>query len=299
MLDTLNILFIAPAVNVQLIIEGLFIGAIFALSAYGLALVWGVMNIKNLAQGDFVIMGGYCTLFLKLNGVPLYLIVPIVAGGMFLYGWLIYVTVIRRVLGQDMFVSLLATFGLSLLMQQSINLVFGPEVQTIDMKLEVFDFFDGMVTVPMSKLIAFGLAGLIAICVVVFMKKSRTGQAIRATAQDARAARVLGINIDRVYAFTFSFNSALCGVAGVLVSIIFVIQPFYGITYSMGSFAIVTAAGLGNLPGVIMAAFGIGVFTKYCGFFESAYEYAAPVVVLLSVLMWRQHSMKKNRQAVK
>jgi branched-chain amino acid transport system permease protein len=184
-------------------------------------------------------------------------------------------------------------------MQQSINLVFGPEVQTIDMKLEVFDFFDGMVTVPMSKLIAFGLAGLIAICVVVFMKKSRTGQAIRATAQDARAARVLGINIDRVYAFTFSFNSALCGVAGVLVSIIFVIQPFYGITYSMGSFAIVTAAGLGNLPGVIMAAFGIGVFTKYCGFFESAYEYAAPVVVLLSVLMWRQHSMKKNRQAVK
>ena len=299
MLDTLNILFIAPAVNVQLIIEGLFIGAIFALSAYGLALVWGVMNIKNLAQGDFVIMGGYCTLFLKLNGVPLYLIVPIVAGGMFLYGWLIYVTVIRRVLGQDMFVSLLATFGLSLLMQQSINLVFGPEVQTIDMKLEVFDFFDEMVTVPMSKLIAFGLAGLIAICVVVFMRKSRTGQAIRATAQDARAARVLGINIDRVYAFTFSFNSALCGVAGVLVSIIFVIQPFYGITYSMGSFAIVTAAGLGNLPGVIMAAFGIGVFTKYCGFFESAYEYAAPVVVLLSVLMWRQHSMKKNRQAVK
>lgn len=299
MLDTLNILFIAPAVNVQLIIEGLFIGAIFALSAYGLALVWGVMNIKNLAQGDFVIMGGYCTLFLKLNGVPLYLIVPIVAGGMFLYGWLIYVTVIRRVLGQDMFVSLLATFGLSLLMQQSINLVFGPEVQTIDMKLEVFDFFDGMVTVPMSKLLAFGLAGLIAICVVVFMKKSRMGQAIRATAQDARAARVLGINIDRVYAFTFSFNSALCGVAGVLVSIIFVIQPFYGITYSMGSFAIVTAAGLGNLPGVIMAAFGIGVFTKYCGFFESAYEYAAPVVVLLSVLMWRQYSMKKNRQAVK
>jgi branched-chain amino acid transport system permease protein len=218
---------------------------------------------------------------------------------MFLYGWLIYVTVIRRVLGQDMFVSLLATFGLSLLMQQSINLVFGPEVQTIDMKLEVFDFFEGMVTVPMSKLLAFGLAGLIAICVVVFMKKSRMGQAIRATAQDARAARVLGINIDRVYAFTFSFNSALCGVAGVLVSIIFVIQPFYGITYSMGSFAIVTAAGLGNLPGVIMAAFGIGVFTKYCGFFESAYEYAAPVVVLLSVLMWRQHSMKKNRQAVK
>jgi branched-chain amino acid transport system permease protein len=298
-LDTLHILFAVPVVNIQLIIEGLFIGAIFALSAYGLALVWGVMNIKNLAQGDFVILGGYCTLFLKSNGIPLYLIIPIVAVGMFAYGWLIYSVMIRRILDQDMFVSLLATFGLSLLMQQTINLIFGPEVQTVDMKLEVFDFFDGMVTVPMSKLLAFGLAGMIALCVVLFMKRSRTGQAIRATAQDARAARVLGINIDRVYAFTFAFNSALCGIAGVLVSIIFVIQPFYGITYSMGSFAIVTAAGLGNLPAVIMAAFGIGIITKYCGFFESAYEYAAPVVVLLSVLMWRQHSMKKNRQAVK
>ena len=165
--------------------------------------------------------------------------------------------VIRRILDQDMFVSLLATFGLSLLMQQVINRIFGPEVQTVDMQLPVFDAFDNMVTIPSSKLIALGLAAIIAIAVVLFMKKSRTGQAIRATAQDPRAARVLGINIDRVYAFTFAFNSALCGAAGVLVSIIFVIQPFYGITYSMGSFAIVTAAGLGNLPAVIISAFGI------------------------------------------
>jgi len=143
------------------------------------------------------------------------------------------------------------------------------------------------------------MAGLISISVVIFMKRSRTGQAIRATAQDPRAARVLGINIDRIYAFTFAFNSALCGAAGVLVSIIFVIQPFYGITYSMGSFAIVTAAGLGNLPAVIVSAFGIGMFTKYFGFFNSALEYAAPVGVLLAVLLWRQISMSRNRQAVK
>jgi branched-chain amino acid transport system permease protein len=219
---------------------------------------------------------------------------------MFIYGWIVYVVMIRRIIDQDMFVSLLATFGLSLLMQQVMNLIFGPEVRTVDMELPVYDFFDNMVTIPSSKIISLFLAAVIATCVVIFMKKSRTGQAIRATAQDPRAARVLGIDTDRVYAFTFAFNAALCGAAGVLVSIIWVIQPFYGITYSVRSFAIVTAAGLGNLPGVISAAFGIGLFEKYTGIIlGTAYEVAAPVSILLLVLIWRQISMRRNRQVVK
>ena len=163
-----------------------------------------------------------------------------------------------------------------------------------------WDYFGNMVTVPSSKVLSLILAGLIASAVVVFMKKSRTGQAIRATAQDPRAARVMGIDTDRVYAITFAFNSALCGAAGVLVSIIWVIQPFYGITYSVRSFAIVTAAGLGNLPGVIGAAFGIGLVEKYTGIIiGTAYEVAAPVSMLVLVLIWRQISMKRNRQVLR
>ena len=150
-----------------MILEGIFIGAIFALSAYGLALVWGVMNIKNLAQGDFVILGGYLAFWLNMYGIPLVVILPIIMIVMFVYGWVVYLLVIRRILDQDMFVSLLATFGLSLLMQQAINLKFGPEVQTIDMELPVFDAFDSMVTIPSSKLLALGLAAFIAVCVVV------------------------------------------------------------------------------------------------------------------------------------
>ena len=258
------------------------------------------MNIKNLAQGDFVIMGGYMALALTSAGVPLPLILLIVILSMFVYGWILYVVMIRRIIDQDMFVSLLATFGLSLLMQQVMNLIFGPEVQTVDMEMPVYDMFDNMVTIPSSKILSLGLAAVIAVVVVMFMKNSRTGQAIRATAQDARAARVLGIDTDRVYAFTFAFNSALCGAAGVLVSIIWVIQPFYGITYSVRTFAIVTAAGLGNLPGVIGAAFGIGLFEKYTGIIiGTAYEVAAPVSILLLVLIWRQISMRKNRQVVR
>jgi branched-chain amino acid transport system permease protein len=301
MLDNLQLLFVwAPIINVQVILDGIFVGAVFALCAYGLALVWGVMNIKNLAQGDFVIMGGYLALVLHSWNLPLPVILIIVIAIMFVYGWGVYALVIRRIVDKDMFVSLLATFGLSLLMQQAMNLYFGPEVQTVDMRLPVIDAFDNMVTVPYSKIISLGLAGLITAAVVIFMKRSRTGQAIRATAQDARAARVLGIDTDRVYAFTFAFNSALCGAAGVLVSVIWVIQPFYGITYSVRTFAIVTAAGLGNLPGVISAAFGIGLFEKYTGMIVgTAYEVAAPVSILLIVLIIRQIQMRKNRQVVR
>ena len=301
MLDNLQLLFVwAPIINLQVILDGIFVGAVFALCAYGLALVWGVMNIKNLAQGDFVIMGGYLALSLYYLGIPLPLILIIVSALMFVFGWGIYILIIRRIINQDMFVSLLATFGLSLLLQQVINLFYGPEVQTIDMKMGAYDAFDYMVSIPYSKVLSLILAAIITICVVIFMKTSRMGQAIRATAQDPRAARVLGIDTDRVYAFTFAFNAALCGAAGVLVSIIWVIQPFYGITYSVRSFAIVTAAGLGNLPGVISAAFGIGLFEKYTGMIlGTAYEVAAPVAILLIVLIIRQISMKRNRQPVR
>ena len=301
MLDNLQLLFVwAPIINLQVILDGIFVGAVFALSAYGLALVWGVMNIKNLAQGDFVIMGGYLALSLHYIGIPLPLILIIVSAIMFVFGWGLYILIIRRIIDQDMFVSLLATFGLSLLLQQVINLFYGPEVQTIDMKMGAYDAFDYMVSIPYSKVLSLVLAGIITICVVLFMKRSRMGQAIRATSQDPRAARVLGIDTDRVYAFTFAFNAALCGAAGVLVSIIWVLQPFYGITYSVRSFAIVTAAGLGNLPGVISAAFGIGLFEKYTGMIlGTAYEVAAPVAILIIVLIIRQINMKRNRQPVR
>jgi branched-chain amino acid transport system permease protein len=301
MLDNLQLLFVwAPIINVQIILEGIFLGAVFALSAYGLALVWGVMNIKNLAQGDFVIMGGYLSLTLSQYNLNIFLILPIVMTVMFCYGLLVYRLMIRRVIDQDMFTSLLATFGLSLLMQQVMNLIWGPEVQIIDLDLPIYDAFDGFVTIPSIKIISLVLAGMLSLGIVVFMKKSRTGQAIRATAQDPRAARVLGIDTDRIYAFTFSLNSAICGAAGVFVSVIWVLQPFYGITYSVRSFAIVTAAGLGNLPAVITAGFGIGLFEKYVGaIIGTAYEVAAPVSMLLIVLVFRQISMRKNRQAVK
>ncbi|HAA93418.1 MAG TPA: branched-chain amino acid ABC transporter permease, partial [Rhodospirillaceae bacterium] len=252
----LNLLAQAPILNVQLLLDGLFIGAIFALAAYGLALVWGVMNIKNLAQGDFVILGGYIAFFLGQNGIHPLVGLPVSIVLMFGFGWLVYKYIISYVINRDMFTSLLATFGIALVMQQLMNLIFGPDVQVAESGFAINNILGGLVTVANIKLLSFILAGVLAAIVVLFMKKSRMGQAIRATAQDPRAAKVMGIDTEKVYAFTFSLNSAICGAAGALISMIWVIQPFYGITHSIRSFVIVTAAGLGNLPGVITAGFG-------------------------------------------
>ena len=301
MLDNLQLLFVyAPVMNVQMILDGIFIGAVFALAAYGLALVWGVMNVKNLAQGDFVIMGGYLAFTANNMGFHPILALPLIAVVMYFYGVVVYKLVIRRVIDNDMFVSLLATFGLSLFMQQVMNLIYGPEVQTVDSHMHVMTMFDEFVTVPMVKVVSLVLAGVFATAIVMFMTKSRTGQAIRATAQDARAARVLGIDTDKVYMLTFALNSAICGIAGILVSMIWVLQPFYGIVYSLRTFAIVTAAGLGNLPGVIGMSFILGWVEQYAGIIAGAeWQIAAAVFVLIAVLLWRQIQMRRLRQVVR
>jgi len=298
-MDNISLLIAAPVLNLQLIIDGVLIGAIFALAAYGLALVWGVMNVKNLAQGDFVIMGGYIAWYLSKLGLHPILGLPFAVVIMFGFGWLAYFLIIKWVIGRDLFTSLLATFGLALVISQLLNLAFGPEVQTAESGLGTRVLFGGQLTISEIKVVSLALAAILAVMVVLFMKRSRVGQAIRATSQDPRAAKVMGIDTERVYAFTYALNAAICGAAGVLISMIWVIQPFIGISHSIRAFVIVTAAGLGNLPGVIMAGFGLGVIEEYGGFVLGAELQQFTVVgMLLVVLIWRQLEQSRHRQAL-
>ena len=288
-----------PIVNLKIILDGIMIGALFALAAYGLALVWGVMNVKNLAQGDFVIAGGYTAWFLHkqfylhpLLGVP--------AAFVFMgaLGWVCYKLVISRIIERDLFTSLLATFGLAIMMAQIMNLLFGSDTQSINLEYDTLYFFD-IVDVPIAKLLGVLMAAGLAAGIVIFMKTSRMGQAVRATAQDARAARVLGIDTEKIYAFTFSLNSAICGAAGAIIVMVWVIQPFYGITYSVRAFVIVTAAGLGNLFGVIVAGLGIGAAEQYGShIFGINYQQAIAVLLLLLVLLYRLAQQRRKRQAL-
>ncbi|MDH3387225.1 MAG: branched-chain amino acid ABC transporter permease [Gammaproteobacteria bacterium] len=299
-LSNISLLIEFPIVNLKIILDGLMIGSLFALAAYGLALVWGVMNVKNLAQGDFVISGGYVSWWLAQHGMPALLGVPIAFAVMWGVGWVAYKLVIRRVIERDLFTSLLATFGLAIMMAQLLNLMFSSDTRSIDLGFDTLYFADGLIDVPIAKLIGVLMAAGLAAAVIVFMKSSRMGQAIRATAQDARAARVMGIDTEKVYAFTFSLNSGICGAAGAIIVMVWLVQPFYGIAYSIRAFVIVTAAGLGNLPGVIAAGLGIGALEQYgAHIFGISYQQAIAVILLLLVLLFRLIQQRRNRQVLK
>jgi len=133
-----QILFEAPIFSLQLIIDGILIGAIFALAAYGMALVWGVMKIINFAQGEFVILGGFVLFSLTRIGFNPFLALPLAAAALFIVGWLLYHIVISRIVEKDLFISILATFGIAILLQQLMNQLFGADVQTVESRLDTW-----------------------------------------------------------------------------------------------------------------------------------------------------------------
>jgi branched-chain amino acid transport system permease protein len=296
-MDNLALLIQAPSLAVQLLIDGVLIGAVFGLAAYGLALVWGVTNIINVCQGEFVMLGGYVALYVARAGLSPFVGIPAAMIVLFVVGWLAYRLVIFRIVERDLFISLLATFGLSILLGQLMNLGFGANIETLDAHLGTWFLLAGMVTVAQIKVVALLVTLAIATLIVLFMRRSRLGQAIRATAQNARAARILGVDTDSVYATTYALNAAICGAAGALVAMIWVISPFGGLIYTVRSFMIVVLAGLGNLVGVIVAALGLGAAEQFVGFVLGAqFQIAFIFLALVAILIMRSWRLRRQRR---
>ena len=184
------LIFKAPILIVQASMDGILLGILFALIAYGMALQWGVMNIINIAQGELVILGGYISYTMYTMGIhPAFgvIVSPII---MFCIGWLLYKLIINKVVDRDLFISILATFGISILTQQLMNFVFGADVVVAQSNFGTTMLFDNSVTLPNSKIFSAIVSVIFAIALVVYMKKSKLGRAIRATAQNARAAKI-------------------------------------------------------------------------------------------------------------
>jgi branched-chain amino acid transport system permease protein len=294
------LIFQEPILIVQALMDGVLLGILFALIAYGMALQWGVMNIINIAQGELVIMGGYVAYFMYMNGIhPAFgvIVSPIV---MYFVGIGIYKLVINKVVDKDLFTSILATFGISILMMQGMNFAFGADVVVAQSDFGTTMLFNNMVTLPNSKLFASAISIIAAIILVMYMKRSKLGRAIRATAQNARAAKILGVDTEKVYASTFGINAALCGVAGALIAITFTLHPYVGLPYTVRSFMIVIVAGLGNLPGVAMSGMGLGVFEEFADYLlGTEFRIASVFLLLVLILVYRRFKLAKKREYLK
>ena len=297
-MENLTLLFQAPSLALQVLIDGLLVGAVLAMPAYGMALVWGVMNIINVAQGEFVVLGGFIAYLLFVGaGINPIASIPIAALVLYALGWALYRIVIHRIVERDLFISILATFGISILLQQVMNLAFSADIQSVEPGLDSWVMMDGRLVVSQIKVIAFVLAFLLGVALLLFLHRSSLGRAIRATAQNARAARVMGIDTDGVYAATYALNAAICGAAGALVVMTWVIHPFLGILYTVRSFLIVVVAGLGNLGGVVTAALGLGTLENYAGFVLGAeFQVAFVYLLMVAILVWRNHRLRRQRR---
>lgn len=300
MIANLQILFEAPALALQLLIDGILIGAVFALAAYGMALVWGVTNIVNVCQGEFVMLGGLIAVLCADQGIPPLMAVPLAAAALCVLGWILFQTVIVHLVGRDMFNSVLATFGIAIVLQQLMARGFGPADRIADSGLGSWFFFDGLVAVAKVKLLVFAACIALGAALTLFLARSRQGQAIRATAQEPTTAAVLGIETRKVYGLTYALNAAICGAAGALASMAYTVHPYGSLSYTIRSFMIVVVAGLGNLAGVIWAALGLGVAESFAGFILGAqYQIAFVFALLVAVLVLRNWRLKAQRRYLK
>jgi branched-chain amino acid transport system permease protein len=271
----------------QILINGTLLGGLYAVMALGLALVWGVLNIVNLAHGAFIMLGAYASwyLYTYLHVDP-FLGLPITALLMFALGYALQRGLLNLVVRAPMFNTLLITFGLEVVLTYLAQLAFSADFRTINPPYAGSSLLFGPVVIPVVRLAAFGVAIVLTVGMWLFLLHSRLGRAIRATAQNLVAARLYGVEPRHLYATTFALGIALAGAAGGLYGTVSQINPYIGASLTAKSFAIAIIGGLDNPLGVIVGGLFLGIIesltTLYIGpTFADVASFGILVLVLI------------------
>ena len=244
----------------QILVNGTLQGGLYAVMALGLALVWGVLNIVNLAHGAFIMLGAYASwyMYTYLHIDP-FLGLPLTAAVMFALGYALQRGLLNLVVRAPMFNTLLITFGLEVVLTYMAQLVFSADFRTINPPYAGNSLVLGEVVFPVARLAAFGVAIVLTIGMWLFLLHTRLGRAIRATAQNLVAARLYGVEPRHLYAMTFAIGIALAGSAGTLYGTVSQINPYIGASLTAKSFAISIIGGLDNPLGVIVGGLFLGI----------------------------------------
>ena len=225
------------------------------LSAIGLIIIFGMMGVINLAHGEMMMVGAYTTSFAYYSGIPL--IISVILGGLVtsVFGILLERLIIRRFYGQ-LLSSLVATWGLSLLLSQGALLAFGPQIKTVPTPLGSFSV--GELSFSNYRVFLFIFSIFLIIGVWSIFNWTRFGLQARATMENPKMAKALGVNTHRIYALTFGLGAGLAGIAGGLFALTATIGPFYGQSYTPQAFITVVVGGIANIfSGLIASAFSL------------------------------------------
>ena len=280
--------------NLQLIAEqmlnGMVLGSMYALVASGLTLIWGTMKMLNFAHGEIYMIGGYVLYFaLLLLGVhPFWgiLLAMLIA---FALGVLMERTILHPLLdkpGWDVS-PIVATLGVSIFLQNFALKVWGERFKNvpyfIEGTLDLYGF-----RIAYQRILILVVAAVVMVGFWMYVKRSRFGMALRATAQDREAATILGINSHRIYLVTFGISSALAALAATMLAPLFLVNPWMGIPPQLKAFIVVVLGGLGSFGGAILGGFLLGCIESLAiVFLSSEWKDVAAFAVLIGFLVFK------------
>ena len=273
---------------IQQLVNGITIGVIYALVAIGFTMIFGILEIINFAQGEFYMIGAFITYyFVTLLGLNYFVAVAISMGVVGLIGFCAEYLTIKPLREKPLMTTILSTFGLSIFIENSAMVGWGPTPKLIPSPITdvIFSFPFLRITGHRLFLISFGI--IVIISVMIFIQRSKMGKAMRATAAERDAAALMGVNIGKIYGFTFAFGTSLAGLAGGLLGAIFSVYPTMGVFAIIKSFVVVIVGGMGSMKGAIYAGLGLGIIeTLGAGYISTEYKDSIGFAVMILFLLF-------------
>lgn len=271
----------------QIIVNGLLLGGIYALISIGLTLIFGVVRVINFAHGEFLMLSMYVAyfsyFFLGLNPyLSLIINVPL----MFVLGVATDQLIIRPLRNAPSYMQIFATVGLSIVLLNSALFLFTGDYQSINMPFAKKTLVLGGIALSYSRLVIFFSALVVSIGLYLFLQKTDMGKQIRAIAQERMAAQLMGINLNRVYMVTFGIGSALVAIAGGLIMPVYYVFPSVGVYFVLTAFVVVVLGGMGNMVGALIGGIIIGVTDSLSGYYiDPSLKEVVYFIIFLIVLL--------------
>jgi len=280
------------------LINGILLGGLYGVVGIGLSMVFGIMRQVNLAHGELMILSSYLSLlFLQVLGLHPLLTLFLVAPLMFFIGYLIQIFLFNRVMQRGMEPFLMISFGLSIIIQNALLLIFTPDARSLETAMvikgvEVFGRFN----IPLIYLVNFAVGVLVLTALQQFMKRTYMGWAINASADNETAAKLMGINVNKVYAYAMGIAAVTAAISGVLVGMTFTFYPHSGTQYLIIAFGVVIIGGLGSLPGTFLGGLVLGVSQLFGGrILGPGFQLLSGYIILLIILTLRPQGILGGR----
>jgi branched-chain amino acid transport system permease protein len=271
----------------NVLVAGVLTGLVYGLSALGLSVIFGVIRIVNFAHGEMMVMGMYLALVLfRWLGLDPLLSVPIAAAVLFVFGYLLQDLLVARVADLPEHMQFLLLAAVATVLVSAAQMIFGPDAQGAQVRYALDSFALGWLIVDKVRLFA-GLAALaVAGLLFGFFRFTLLGKSIRACADNRQAARIVGLDVRRLYALTFGIGAACLGAAGAIILLLVDVHPYVAPGYTLLGFVIVIVGGLGSMPGALIGGMLIGASEAIAGFLlvpslKSAFSFALLILVLL------------------